>query len=330
MLRRILVALDGSALAESALPLASSIARASSATIVLVQAAATGETLEPYDVTSPGVYRYVPPAPTAPSDPLVAREIMHESREYLQAWAQNLHASGIQVETVVVPGDAADVLVDEAQRRHADLIVMTTHGRSGLGRWLYGSVAEAVLARSAVPVLLVRSGMPTADLSVEEGKRRILLPLDGSPTAERALPAAANLARAIGAEILLARVVPSSPASVTHEAIRFGDTHPVRPSDAYEHEAERYLQEIARIVEANGLRVSTAVADDHAPDGIIAIAEKGGAAIVVMATHGRTGVGRFILGSVAHDVLRRGTRPVLLLRPTMESAAQPADTSAAG
>jgi nucleotide-binding universal stress UspA family protein len=296
---------------------------------VLVQATATGETLEPYDAANPGVYRYVPPAPTAPSDPLVAREIMRESREYLQAWAMNLHASGIQVETAVVPGDAADVLVDEAQRHHANLIVMTTHGRSGLGRWLYGSIAEAVLARSTVPVLLVRSGMPTSDLSAEVNQRRVLIPLDGSPTAERALPAAAELARAIDAEILLARVVPSSPAAVTHEAIRFGDTRPARPSDAYEREAERYLQEIARILEANGLRVSTAVADDHAPNGIIAIAEQGGAAIVVMATHGRSGLGRFILGSVAHDVLRRGTRPVLLVRPTTESASQASDAEAA-
>jgi nucleotide-binding universal stress UspA family protein len=325
MLRRILTALDGSPLAESALPLASSLARASGATLVLAQATATGETLEPYDAANPGVYRYIPPAPTAPSDPLVSREIIHESREYLQTWAQKLHASGIPVETVVVPGDAADVLVDEAQRRHVDLIVMTTHGRSGLGRWLYGSIAEAVLARSTVPVLLVRSGMPTTDLSAQDKKRRILVPLDGSPTAERALPAADKLARAIGAEILLARVVPSSPASVTHEAIRSGDTHPARPSDAYEREAERYLQEIAWILEADGLRASTAVADDHPSDGIIAVAEHSDAAIVVMATHGRTGLGRFILGSVAHDVLRRGTRPVLLVRPTTESATQPAD-----
>src|SRR5262249_52164400 len=162
--------------------------------------------------------------------------------------------SGIQIETAVIPGEAADVIVEEAQRRHADLIVMTTHGRSGLGRWLYGSVAEAVLARSLVPVLLVRSGMPTSDLSAEGGAQRVLLPLDGSPNAERALPAAANLARAIGAEILLARVVPSSPASVTHEAVRFGNAHPARPSDAYEREAERYLQEIAWILEAQGLR----------------------------------------------------------------------------
>src|SRR5207248_1464791 len=103
-----------------------------------------------------------------------------------------------------------------------------------------------------------RSGMASPDLAAESGERRLLVPLDGSPTAELALPAAADLAQALGAEILLVRVVPSSPASITREPIRFLSARQARPSDAYELEAEQYLQGVARRLEADGRRVSTA------------------------------------------------------------------------
>src|SRR5579859_679882 len=161
MLRRIISVLDGTPLAETALPYAASLARVSGATLVLVEAALIGETLEYFDPDNTNlVLRYDPPSPGAPVDPLTAQQVASDAREYLASLARDLHGQGIMVETVVVPGEAADVVVDEAKLRHADLIVMSTHGRSGLGRWLHGSVAEAVVAHTSVPVLLIRAGLP--------------------------------------------------------------------------------------------------------------------------------------------------------------------------
>jgi nucleotide-binding universal stress UspA family protein len=200
---------------------------------------------------------------------------------------------------------------------------MTTHGRSGLGRWLYGSVAEAVLSNSTIPVLLVRAGLASTDLRDVSGKPRLLVPLDGSPTAEQALPVAASLARVLDAEIVLVRIVPSAPASITHESLRLGNVRAPRPSDAYEREAETYLRDVAQRLEAEGLSVATAVGDDHPPTGIATAGEQLGAALIIMATHGRTGLGRFVLGSVAHDVLRQATRPILLIRSSAAAAPRP-------
>jgi nucleotide-binding universal stress UspA family protein len=315
MLRQIIAALDGSALAESSLPLAENLARVSGAHLTLVRAVASGETLEVFDETNPNVLRYVPPASTSSADPLVAREVMRDAKEYLLALANDISSRGVTVETSVLPGEPADILTDEARLRHADLIVMSTHGRSGLGRWLYGSVAEAIIARTAVPVLLVRSAFPSVAVGTKGNATRLLVPLDGSVTAEKALEPAADLAQGLGAELFLVRVIPSSPASMTHETIDFEAKKRNHPPDSYEREAETYLDEVATRLRSEGLRVFTAVANDYPPAGIVAAAQASNATMIVMGTHGRTGLGRAILGSVALDVLRRGTRPVLLVRP---------------
>jgi nucleotide-binding universal stress UspA family protein len=325
MLRRIVVALDGSDLAESALPYAENLARLSGGTLVLVDVVASGETLESFDTENPGVFRPIVTVPSPEDDLLIVREVMTEARDYLDTLARDQVQRGLKVETVVVAGDAAETLIEEATLRHADLIVMSTHGRSGLGRWLYGSVAESVIELTPVPVLLVRSGLPWRGSPPPGSKVRLLVPLDGSPIAENALGVATDLARVLDAEVFLVRIVPSAPASMTGETLRFGGTEPRHASDSYERDAESYLETIATRLREEGLTVATAVADDDPPAGILAAAEATGAAMIVMATHGRTGLGRAILGSVALDLVRQGTRPVLLVRPTSEPAARPSD-----
>ena len=317
MTRRILVALDGSPTAESALPYAESLARLSDATLVLIQVALAGEALEALDTDHPNVLRYSPPAPTGPTDPHVAHRLLSESREYLNALADDLRGREITVTTAVVSGDPGEVLVEQATLRHADMLVMSTHGRSGVGRLLYGSVAESVIVRSAIPILLVRAGSPRFALPSIGTQVRLLVSLDGSPSAEKALPFATDLTRALKAELVLARIIPTAGGETRH-SIANSPSHASASPDA---DAATYLDTIATRLRADGTRVSTAVRWDNPPAGIISIAEATDSSFIVMATHGRTGIGRAILGSVALEVVRQGRRPVLLVRSgTNESA----------
>lgn len=329
MIRRLVIGLDGSTLAEAALPLAEQLARASKVRLVLVRAVPTGTLLAPIDEANPNVLRYVAPDSAADADPQAARALAREAEAYLAKVAADLRERGVISETVVVPGDPADVLLEEARVRHADAIVLTTHGRSGLGRLVYGSVAETVLANSALPILLVRAGMPPREPHTSDAPLRLLVPLDGSPMGEKVLPVATKLATALTAHVFIVRIVPSSSASSTAETIRFGSPHHDLRRNVLERAAQSYVDEIARDLRSHGLSVSTAVRIGHPADGIMAAAKACDASLIVMATHGRTGVARALVGSVALDVLQRGSRPVLVVRPPTEPVAESDDTPVA-
>jgi nucleotide-binding universal stress UspA family protein len=328
MMTRLVLGLDGSALAEAALPLAGQLARASKARLALVRAVPAGVLLAPIDAANPNVLRHVAPDRAADADPLTARALAREAAASRAKVAADLRERGVASETVVVPGAPADVLLGEARVRHADAIVLTTHGRSGLGRLVYGSVAETVLANSARPVLLVRAGLPPREPHPSDAPLRLLVPLDGSPPGEKVLPVATRLASSLAADVCIVRVVPSSLSSAAGKS-RLGS----RPDDPrrslLERAARSYVAEIARGLRSHGLSVTTTVGTGHASDGIIAAAEACDATLVVMATHGRTGVARAVLGSVALDVLRRGSRPVFVVRPPTEPGAESDDTPVA-
>jgi nucleotide-binding universal stress UspA family protein len=282
MERSIVVALDGSAFAERALPFATAVAERSGARLVLVRA--------------------------APDDDLV------EAHDYLRGLAAPSrgiggHGERPAVDTVAHPGVPAAVLLDEAHRRGADLLVLATHGRSGLGRWRYGSVADAVLRHADVPLLLV----PATGDRTWPGDRapRLLVTLDGSDFARQALPAAQALAQLTGAEVVLLRVVEppdSSPFTPAVEEQLLGAAPEVTA-------AEAYLEEVAAGLRAGGGEVTTcAVAGPAAPT-IAAVARDRDVDLIVMATHGRGGLARAVLGSVASGTLHRTDRPLLLVRP---------------
>jgi nucleotide-binding universal stress UspA family protein len=277
----LLVPLDGSRLAEGALPYALGLAAVTGAPVLLLHV--------------------VPEAGLRPQAELDlaarAREVGHGAPR-----------APVEVETTVGWGDAAQVIVAAAAGRRAGLIVMTTHGRSGLGRWLYGSVADSVLRRTPVPVLLVPA---TCERPWPGGRpRRILVPLDGSAYAEEALAPAAPLARAAGAELRLLRVVelPLYPHGEGYVAVGFDPTPDLAA-------AKEYLGGIAAGLRAQGLEV-TARTDFGAPGQVIGEhARVEGTDLVVMATHGHTGLARVVLGSVAAGALQRANRPTLLVRP---------------
>jgi nucleotide-binding universal stress UspA family protein len=292
MYHTILVPLDGSSFSERALPVAATLARAFGARVILVRNA------------SASVF--------SGADPVEAQvEVLTEVQAYLSARAADLTAQGLNVEVAMPYGDAAESILLEIGLRSADLVVMCTHGRSGLGRWIYGSVAEKVLAQSRVPVLLVRPTGEAATLERELAQASLLVPLDGSAFAETALPHATALARTLGSTILLLRAVEPPIALYTYPEVAL-----VQVSTEEQHrEAELYLEEAAQRLRSTGLSVTTVVREGWPADVIAYRGTELGPSLIVMATHGRTGVARLLLGSVALEVVRRSPLPVMLIRP---------------
>lgn len=298
MIKRILVPLDGSDLAAQALIHAAMQARGFDARISLLRV------VEPVSSSAPG------------REAAVEISSVEEDIDiYLEGVAESLGAEGLTVDSFVQSGAPAESIITFAKAEDIDLITMSTHGRSGIGRWVYGSVADKVLRGADVPVILVRAsaGQRLAGVS---GYQRLLVPLDGSQLAELALPHAESWARTFDAEVVLLRV-PTLPPYATLGP----DATMVVPSllsEAYD-EADAYLANMLRSLKAKGLRVHKAAVEPGAvADTIIDYAHDSVVDLIVMSTHGRSGLGRWVYGSVADRVLRGADVPVLLIRAPRE------------
>lgn len=295
-MRTILVPLDGSPLAERALAYATALSVSTAATLALVRVELC------YSLAD------------VPDDEARAVADRH-ARPYLAEMHAKLAARGFTVKTDVRCADsAAAAIVAAAVDCAADLIVMTSHGRTGPAHLLFGSVAENVVARSRVPVLIDHAGAPTQRELLLEEEPRVLVPLDGSTHAEAALDVAASLASDLGGNVLLCEVeVPDDVREAQAEVAQHLDGIEPEP----EHDAADYLvyaEDRVRAVEPF-VSVSSEVRIGHAADEIIAAATEHRAALIVMATHGRTGLDRSIAGSVAGRVIEHARVPVVLIRP---------------
>jgi nucleotide-binding universal stress UspA family protein len=187
---------------------------------------------------------------------------------------------------------------------------MSTHGRSGLGRWLYGSVADQVLRRANVPVMLVSPGCPGS--WAENSPVRVMLALDGSDQAAEALGPATELAAALQAEIILLKVV-ESPETIYSEVALQAE----RIQVAERAEADAYLEKIAaQLRPSTPWPVAVRVARGPAAATIASTARDVHADAIVMATHGRAGLARIVLGSVTTGVLQQANVPLLVYRPS--------------
>ena len=276
----VLVPLDGSPLAARALPFAASLVSNGRGEVALAHVQTS--------LSSPVPSEYAP-----------ARDV------------DTLRRMGLKATSLVYRApseDTADVLHRTIREVGADLVVMSTHGRGGLRRSVFGSVADQVIRRADVPVVLIP---PQCEVSWETRRpSQILVPLDGSPLAEQALHHAAALARHLDAEILLVWAL--SP--VLHPRYR-NDKVILSCADFVEVEdAWRYLARVADGLRSDGHRVSIRVLVGSPP---VAIADAGrteGIDLIVMTTHGRGGLNRFLMGSVADGVLQRTNVPVLLIR----------------
>lgn len=297
MLKTILLPLDGSPLAERALTYATVLARQSDAKIALVEAVRAH--------TFPGV---------DPSDAQV--ELTSQAQAYLQSAADRLAADGVEAEVHVCYDDPVHAILGAASRQRADLIVMSTHGRGGLSRMLYGSVADQILRRATIPVLLVPSIVEHAWPA--NGPLSLLIPLDGSELAAEALQSACLLTDLFGARLTLLRAIQPIPYPL------YGDGYAYVPFDeeAEVTEAQRYLDDQATRLAGDGVRAETEVVLGEPARVIGEVAREKDVDVVVMATHGHGGLSRVILGSVATATLRHTTAPLLLVRPAAVHAAE--------
>lgn len=276
---RILVPLDGSALAEAILPLAGTLARAHRAELLLLRA--------------------VPPR----SDRAEPEE--REARTYLARLSERLHDRSLETVRVLVPHGKPDLAIAEAAaERHVDLIAMTTHGRTGLSRLLLGSVAESVVRQAPAPVLVVR-GEPSWGGQI----RQVLVPLDGSELSGAILPVVERLAGPFEFVIHLLHAMEPLPAAAG-AAARVEEIHALR-----QREAEGYLDKVAGAIEPEGLPVHRAIRVGPPVQVIQQYAQEEAIDLIAMTTHGRTGLGRLLFGSVAEEVMRAVTIPLVLWKP---------------
>jgi nucleotide-binding universal stress UspA family protein len=274
---RVLVPLDGSELAEAILPLLEGGERLWGSEVLLVRSLAGG----------------APPEPSAET----------EAGDYLARQARRLERAGLRVRCEVWHGDPSQAIVNAADRGRVGLIAMTTHGWRGLDRLRFGSVAESVVRNTRVPVLLVRGHVRWP----ADRPPRILVPLDGSALSVAVLTLIAQLCQSRRGLVELLHVF---------EAHASGLDLPLSVSgaDAERAAARNYLKRVAARLTAKGLEVEWVVLEGPAAPTIAQRVVEGGADVVAMTTHGRTGVARLLLGSVAEQVLRTADVPVLLWR----------------
>ena len=293
MMKTILVPLDGSALAEHALAPAESIARATRSRIILVRVA--------HDGALAGI-----------QNDANRLAVMHEAERYLTTVAERLWAAGLSAEISVPYGDAADEIIGAASHYEVDLIVMATHGRGVLGRAIYGSTAEALVQRSSVPLLLVRAWSDTPSTLPFSGHPQIVVPLDGSDLAEEALPVAVSLSMALGGALILLHAVSPFEDAALSEAMMLD--FPQREAERMA-QAQAYLCTLVARSATGGCEVHCDVRYGVPAQAIQEAVRDHRAALVVMATHGRSALGRLVVGSVAQSVMQHTPVPVALVRP---------------
>lgn len=311
MANSVIVPLDGSKLAEQALPLGISVAQQMDRAVQLVQV-----------IPSPDqTFNYIstPDGPMMPID--IVETFRANAKRYLEHKKTQLVEAGIAVETSIIEGDVAAAIADFANKEEAAYLVMSTHGRGGLSRWMLGSVTDQLLRLTEYPLLIMRpkeaSDTPLAsetDALIPTRLpqlKRIVVPLNGDSLAEQVLPHAKTLARAYGAELLLWCSVSAVAPGMIYADIAALET---RLIEMNRKQARDYLNRIKVDLEMEGFKVSAAVGGMPITDKILAYGAKTDADLIAMSTNARGPIGRMIMGSVADAVIRAGPLPVLVVR----------------
>ena len=301
MFGKILVPLDGSALAERALPVALDLAQPAQGELTLLRA----PSLQPIPVSEfTGVYNWAYPQQTK-------GEALEEVLTYLDHARSQWARDDVEVRIKAAVGDPAAVILDTAVASGTQLICMTTHGYSGLTRWMLGSVTERVLRAAPCPVLVVHESRPI---------RHIVITLDGSNLAERALDPGLEVARRLGARVTLLQVASTVPVPydvVYQLEVMESDVNSYLGTSAV-NEARSYLDAVAARLTDSGVSLAMQVLEGFAAQSIVDYAADQDADLMVMATHGRTGLRRWAYGSVTEKVLRSGQCALLVVRPGKE------------
>jgi nucleotide-binding universal stress UspA family protein len=282
MYKKVVVPLDGSPLAEVALPYAEEIAGKIGSEMVLFTVLSSEEP-EEYQ----NHYTY-----TEKVVDLTLRQV----KKYSEGNGNGGHGNGgCTVCTATRIGNPAEGILDYIDKGHLCLVVMATHGRSGIGRWAVGSVADKVVrSTTRQPLLLIRARGAYADVRAKRILKKALLPLDGSTESEAMMPFIATFAASLKMEITLLRVIPRT----NHTLASIED----------------YLQKWCRWLEEKGITARYEVRIGAPADHIIDLADELACDLVAMSTHGHAAGNFWPLGSVTQKVLLGGNTPLLLVR----------------
>lgn len=295
MYERILVPLDGSNAAEIALPYAEEIAAKVGGEMIL-----------------------------ASVSELAASDMDHLYRSYLGRIVEQVGGQlrdwGAKEETRVksdiLLGKPAGEILRYADENNVSLITMASLGRSSRGPWILGNIAAKVLRATGKPVLLIRAPANQAALQKKSLVRKILVPLDGSELGEMAIPCAEALAQVLGAELILFQAF-TPPAM--EGAYRYSSISTTTLKEAEERTRESalsYLNHLGKAFREKGLKTSVVVKSGAAADQILEYAEANAIDLIAMSTHGRSGIGRWVFGSITDKVLHAGDTAVLTVRAT--------------
>jgi nucleotide-binding universal stress UspA family protein len=306
MLRRILVPLDGTRFGDHALPYAVDLARRARATLELVHVHHHVELDS--DLAAMPQYQF---QQIGAADRRHDEEAAANALRVLEEKAAAIEGRhDVEVRTRLLVGRTDDAILAEAHDMVADLIVMATHARHGLARLRHGSLSHVLVTHMNLPTLCVRpvdseGPLPTSNL------RRVLVPLDGSAFAEQVFDALLPLVDVLRAEVTLLHVVWPRP-------LLSAGFDTAQRSIVNREQALAYLREVAERYSGRlAAPVLTAFEDAQPADLVGTLLGLGEYDLVAMATHGRSGLSRMLMGSVAQEVLERTERPVLLYRPRL-------------
>ena len=297
MFKRLLVLLDGSPLAETALPVAASLAHLTHADVTLLHIIERNAPTEVHNV------RHL--------------ANVDEAGTYLDEVAQRSFPASLHVDNHVhtsAVDDVARSIVEHAVELRSDLIVMCAHGHGGPRRFLFGSNAQQIIALGKTPVLLIPPRL--SGTTPEFNCRRILVPLDGNPDHEQGLPVAIDLAQTCQAAIHLVEVVPKRE-TLTDEKAATGKLLPLTTTallDMQQRDAGSYLQNQIAKIQTAGVSVSAEVSRGDPVTTVVEAAKQAGADLIVLGTHGKTGLDAFWSGSITPRVLEQSSTPLLLVR----------------
>lgn len=312
MYSKIVVPLDGSELAEGVLPHVAEIIRGRESRVYLLSASPLARKLPP------DTAKVQPISAIMPEE---AQGAMRELMEYLRSVAQKLEPATGDVWIGVRFGRPADEILAFADEVGADLIAMSTHGRSGIHRWVFGSVTDRLLHGATCPVLLVRARQRDAEAAppAVPSYQRILMPLDGSEPAEQIIPYVKALIRPRQTRISLVSVLTTG---LGDRTVTLLTSYPpgMQLATTALHQAEAqlqaYLRSVAAALRERGAIVSIDIRQGSPADEILSHAAEIEADLICMTTHGLSGVSRWVYGNVAGKILHGAHSPVLLIRPT--------------
>jgi nucleotide-binding universal stress UspA family protein len=293
---RILVPLDGSELAQIALPYAEKLAGVLGSQIILIYISESADDR----------YHHM--------HQFYLQQMVEATKQNAERYLDKREGRTIKVDSVILVGDPAEEIVDYAGKEDIGLIVMSTHGRSGIKRWAMGSVAEKVLRATKQPMAIIRAKSAQPDMLGERNiLSKILVTLDGSKESEAVIPYIEELASKLQAEIILLQVIAPDYHIYAAGGPEYG-IYAEQQIESMKKFARDYLEGISARLKQREVVAKPEIMFGTAAEAIINFADQTNASLVAMTTHGRSGVSRWALGSVAEKVLRAGNTPLLLVR----------------